>query len=86
MLEMLTLETSLLIANKFKWFDINFTLRGLLHHSLELIEANGGWSIGVPSEKALESNTSLSVDILKGSQGKHCLYNNLQIQCLSSLN
>ena len=55
-LERLTLETSLLIAEKFKWVEINFTLHGLLHHSLELIEANNGWSIGVLSEEALESN------------------------------
>ena len=55
-LEKLTLETSFLIAEKFKWVDINFTLHGLPHHSLELIEVNNGWSIGVLSEEALESN------------------------------
>ena len=41
-LEKLTMETSLMIATEFNWVDINF------HHSLGLVEANGGWSIGMP--------------------------------------
>ena len=55
-LSKLTMETSLFIPTEFKWAEINFTLHGLLHHSVELIVSNSGWSIGTLSEEALESN------------------------------
>ena len=55
-LNKLTIETGLIIARELKWVDINFTVHGLLHHSVELIVLNGGWSIGTLSEEALESN------------------------------
>ena len=49
-------KTSTLIAEKFPWVDLNWTLHGMLHHSAELITGNGGWSIGTLSEEPLESN------------------------------
>ena len=52
----LTTKTSLLIAEKLAWVSINYTLHGLLHHSVEFIQLNNDWSIGALSEEALESN------------------------------
>ena len=52
-------DASMLIANKFPWVNINFTLHGLLHHSAELIQCNSGWALGELSEEALESNNKL---------------------------
>ena len=49
-------DASMLIANKFPWVNINFTLPGLLHHSAELIQHNSGWALGELSEEAPESN------------------------------
>ena len=55
-LSKLTTETSLLIAEKLPWVSVNYTLHGILHHSVELIQMNNNWSIGSFSEEALESN------------------------------
>ena len=55
-LEEITRETSLLIAEKLPWVFLNYTLHGLLHHSVELIQMNNNLSIGCLSEEALESN------------------------------
>ena len=55
-LEVLTTETSLLLAEKLPWVSLNYTLHGLLHHSVELIKMNNNLSIGTLSEEALESN------------------------------
>ena len=55
-LEQLTTDISMRIAEELPWVEINWTLHGLLHHSVELIHLNGGWSLGSLSEEALESN------------------------------
>ena len=55
-LKVLTNETNLLLAGKLPWVSLNFTLHGLLHHSVELIKMNNNLSIGTLSEEALESN------------------------------
>ena len=52
----LLLDTSLHIARKFPWVEINYTLHGVLHHSYELVIQNDGYSLGALSEEALESN------------------------------
>ena len=55
----LATEISLLIAERDElknWVELNWTLHGLLHHSVELIYLNGGFSLGSLSEEALESN------------------------------
>ena len=49
-------KTSLLIATKFDWVQINFTLHGVLHHSNELIQKNNNTGLGELSEEALEAN------------------------------
>ena len=49
-------KTSLHIANKFDWVQINFTLHGVLHHSNELIQKNNNTGLGELSEEALEAN------------------------------
>jgi hypothetical protein len=49
-------ETSLLLARKFSWSRLNWTLHPLLHHSADLIERNNCVSLGALSEEALESN------------------------------
>lgn len=49
-------ETSLLLSRKFGWVQINYTLHGVLHHSLDLIVLNGGVGLGELSEEALEGN------------------------------
>ena len=49
-LHKLTIQISFIIAREFKWLDINFTVHGLLHHSVELIVLKGGWLIGTLSE------------------------------------
>ena len=49
-------RTNLVIATKLPWVLINWTLHGVLHHSVQLIEWNGGWSIGALSEEPLEEN------------------------------
>ena len=57
--ESLATDTNIFIANQLQWADINFTLHGLLHHSLELFVTNGGWSIGTlnfDSEETIETN------------------------------
>ena len=40
-------EASLLIAIDFKWVQINYTLHGVLHHSVELIRLNDGYSFDI---------------------------------------
>ena len=40
-------EASLLIAIDFKWVQINYTLHGVLHHSVELIRLNDGYSLDI---------------------------------------
>ena len=55
-LGVVTRETSLLIAEKLPWVSVNYTLHGLLHHSVELIQMNNNMSIGSLSEEAIESN------------------------------
>ena len=54
--EALILETSLHIAKKFPWIQINYTLHGSLHHSAELIGMNNETGLGEWSEEALEAN------------------------------
>ena len=51
----LLLDTSLHIAQKFPWVEINYTLHGVLHHSYDHIIQNHGYSLGALSEEALES-------------------------------
>ena len=51
----LLLDTSLRIAQKFPWVEINYTLHGVLHHSYDLVIQNDGYSLGALSEEALES-------------------------------
>ena len=48
-------EASLLIATDFKWVKINYTLHGVLHHTVELIGLNDGYSLGSLSEEGLEA-------------------------------
>ena len=48
-----TMET---IATKFKWARLCDTLHGSIQHSAELIEMNGGLSLGWYSEEGLEAN------------------------------
>ena len=52
-------ETSFLIARKFMWVQINFTLHGVLHHSCELIIMNEGIGLGALSEEGLEANKDI---------------------------
>ena len=54
-----TVETSLIIGRQLKWVDINFTVHGILHHSVELIVLNDGWSIGTLSEEAFKSSNKI---------------------------
>ena len=42
--------------NKFPWAQLNHTLHGTIQHSGELIETNGGESLGWYSEEGLEAN------------------------------
>ena len=42
--------------NKFPWAQLNHTLHGAIQHSGELIETNGGESLGWYSEEGLEAN------------------------------
>ena len=55
-LDTITKKANLLISENLKWVSINYTLHGLLHHSVELIQLNDNWSIGSLSEEALEFN------------------------------
>ena len=48
-------EASLLIAEKFPWAHINYTLHGVLHHSSELIGLNDNCGLGALSEEGLEA-------------------------------
>ena len=54
--ESLVKQTSILIAQKLPWAQLNWTLHRTLHHSVELIRINNGWSIGSLSEEPLEAN------------------------------
>ena len=49
-------ETMVNIATNFKWALLNHTLHGTIQHSAELIEMNGGESLGWYSEEGLEAN------------------------------
>ena len=49
-------QTMLNIANNFPWALLNHTLHGTIQHSAELIEMNGGESLGWYSEEGLEAN------------------------------
>ena len=49
-------ETSMLLATKFTWAKVNYTLHGVIHHSGDLIAMNGGKGLGSLSEEALEAN------------------------------
>ena len=49
-------ETMVNIATNFKWALLNHTLHGTIQHSAELIELNGGESLGWYSEEGLEAN------------------------------
>ena len=64
-LEVLTYKTSLLLAEKLPWVSLNFTLHGLLHHSVEIIKMNNNLSIGTLSEEALESNNKFIISYLE---------------------
>ena len=48
-------EASLLIAEKFPWAHINYTLHGVLHHSSELIGLNDNCGLGALREEGLEA-------------------------------
>ena len=50
------IDTVINISENFKWAKINHTLQGALQHSCELIELNGGESLGWYSEEGLEAN------------------------------
>ena len=54
--EQLTQETSIHIAENFRWARINYTLHGALSHSTELIGMNDECGLGEWSEEALEAN------------------------------
>ena len=41
--EQITTGKSLLLAEKLSLVSVNFTLHGLLHHSVELIKMNSNW-------------------------------------------
>ena len=56
MYEQTLLETSLLIPREYPWANINYTLHGVLHHSLELIARNDGVALGALSEEGVEAN------------------------------
>ena len=45
----------LLLADKFPWARLNFTLHQI-QHAGQLIQENGGHSLGELSEEALEAN------------------------------
>ena len=45
----------MLIATKFLWVCINYTLHGLIHHATELIMLNDGYGLGELSEEGLEA-------------------------------
>lgn len=49
-------DTMLTIVNNFPWAFLNHTLHGTVQHSAELIEMNGGESLGWYSEEGLEAN------------------------------
>ena len=49
-------ETMVNIATNFPWVLLNHTLHGAIQHSAELIEMNGGESLGWYSEEGLEAN------------------------------
>ena len=49
-------ETMINIASNFPWVLLNHTLHGAIQHSAELIEMNGGESLGGYSEEGLEAN------------------------------
>ena len=44
------------IASNFPWAKLNHTLHGTIQHSTELIEMNGGESLGGYSEEGLEAS------------------------------
>ena len=71
-------ETCLNIAINFPWALINHTLHGALQHSAELIEMNGGESIGWYSEEGLEANNKDIRQYLGRLSRKTC--NNKQIE------
>ena len=49
-------ETMTNIASNFPWAKLNHTLHGTIQHSTELIEMNGGESLGGYSEEGLEAS------------------------------
>ena len=71
-LHQLTLQTSLLLAEKLPWVSINYTLHGLLHHSVEQIQLNSSYSLGSLSEEALESNNNFVRRYLEQFSRKIC--------------
>ena len=54
--EELVESVSLLIAVELKWVKINFTLHGVIHHSVQLIALNESNGLGILSEEGLEAN------------------------------
>ena len=52
-------ETMINIASNFPWILLNHTLHGAIQHSAELIEMNGGESLGWYSEEGLEANKDI---------------------------
>ena len=74
----LTESTSLLLAEKLKWVNINYTLHGVLHHSHELIHRNRSQSLGSLSEEALESNNKYIRNYLEHFTRKNDPVNQLE--------
>ena len=56
--EKLVKEIGILLAEKFSWAKLNFTLHASLHHSAELMKDNDCRGLGSLSEEALESNNN----------------------------
>ena len=71
-------ETMLNMAYNFPWCKLNHTLHGALQHSCELIEMNGGESLGWYSEEGLEANNKDIRKFLERLSRKTC--NNKQIE------
>ena len=59
------LETIQNIGSNFQWAKLNHTLHGDLQHNCELIEMNGGESLGWYSEEGLEANNKAIREFLE---------------------
>ena len=62
-------ETMLLLAEKFPWARLNFTLHQI-QHAGQLICENGGRGLGEPSEEALEANNKDMRNFMQDTIGR----------------